>query len=302
MSQDHQWYFIGLFDVLGFEEKFSRLGLSCMAELYNALISDVDAVNAHATELKNLLDIDDGATWTDEGDAYIFNRVDGAYASDSIVLWAHAHFPEARMLSQEQRESRASDPTDGWMYHLVPCDRFLEACSELLCHSLEVGLPLRGSVAMGPAIIEPERRVFLGKPLIEAARAEKAQRIIGAAFTPSFAAQVIPERFSVPFKQHIKTGSEALLSEYLLDWQRHWRRTRSGDLRNTVSELNKDAKFAAYYENTLSFIGACEGRALQQDNPSNWSTRGTYPQFSSPDIKLRVRAARGPVSTNGSDQ
>jgi len=294
MSQDHQWYFIGLFDVLGFEEKFSQIGLSGMAALYNALISDVDAMNAHAAELKELLNLDDEAIWTADGDAFVFNRVDGAYASDSIVLWAHAHFPEARALSHEQRESLASDPADGWMYHIVPCDRFLEACNKLLCHSLEIGLPLRGAVSMGPAIIDQQRRVFLGKPLIDAARAEKAQRIIGAAFTPSFVDQVIPERFSLSFKEHIKPGSEALLSEYLLDWPRHWRRTRSKELGSTVIELNKDPKFSAYYENTLSFIAACEGRNPQQDNPSHWSIRGTYPQFSSPEIKLRVRAVRGP--------
>jgi hypothetical protein len=292
MNQEHHWYFIGLFDVLGFETKFARLGLSGMAELYDALIGDVNAMNAHAVELEQGLALGDEAIWTADGDAFVFNRVNGAYASDSIVLWAHAHFAEARALSQTQRVSRASDPAKRWMYHFIPCDRFLDACNQLLCHALEIGLPLRGALALGPGIVEQQRRVFLGQPMIDAARAEKGQKIIGAAFTPSFLDQVVPTRFGVPFKKHIKADSEPLLSEYVLDWPRHWRRTRSEDLRGAVDGLNQNAEFATYYENTQQFIDASEARSPQRESLTDWSIRTAYPQFSSPELKLKVHAVR----------
>lgn len=293
--QEHDWYFIGLFDVLGFEAKFAELGLSRMATLYDALIADVNAMNAHAVELEHFLKLDDEAVWTADGDAFVFNRVNGAYASDSIVLWAHAHFPEARGLTQTERVMHASDPGEGWKYQFIPCDRFLEACNQLLCHALEIGLAIRGAVSLGPAIIEERRRIFLGKPVIDAARAEKGQRIIGASLTPSFLGQVIPTRFSLPFKKHIKAGSETVLSEHILDWPRHWRRSRSGDLRNAIEALNQDAKFGIYYENTQYLARASEARAPKQDGPEDWSIRATYPQFASPELKLKARAVRGPI-------
>lgn len=288
---DH-WYFVGIFDALGFEAKFARLGLRGMAALYDALITDINALNAHAAELDCFLKLDDEAIWVEGGDAFVFNRVSGAYASDSIVLWAHAHFPEARALSPAERASRATDPAEGWMYHFIPCDRFLDACNHLLCCALEIGLPLRGAVALGPAIIEERRRIFLGQPIIDAARAEKGQRIIGAGFTQSFLEQVIPNRFALPFRKHIKADSSPMLSNYVLDWPRHWHRVRSEELRSTVEALNGDPKFAIYYENTQDLIGASNARAPKRDKLSDRSIRNTYPQFSSSELKLKLRAVR----------
>lgn len=292
MNKNQQWYFVGLFDVLGFEARFAQLGLEGMHALYEVLIGDVNALNAHGKELKRFQNIDDEAIWTADGDAFVFNRVNGIYVSDSIVLWAHALFPEARTLSEAERISKAADPGDGWMYHLIPCDRFLDACNHLLCHSLAIGLPLRGAVALGPAIIDEQRMIFLGKPMVDVARAEKGQKIIGAAFTHSFLTQVIPDRFSIPFDGHIKAGSESVLSEYILDWARYWRGTRTQDIRGVVGALNHDAKFAAYYENTLRLIDASEARAPREDSLKDWSIRATYPQFSSPELKLKVRPVR----------
>lgn len=182
-------YFLGLFDVLGFENKFQRLGLSKISKLYEALVHEIDSRNNHESEFREAFRIEDEAIWTAEGDTFVFNRINGAYASDLLLLWAHAEFPEARGLPENVRDKKAADHAIGWMYHAIPCERFLEACSELICHALEIGLPLRGALAMGPAILDEKRRIFLGQPLIDAARAEKGQRIVGASLSPSFMAK-----------------------------------------------------------------------------------------------------------------
>ena len=77
-----------------------------------------------------------------------------------------------------------------------------------------------------------------------------------------------------------------------LIWTRYWRGTRTQDIRGVVGALNHDAKFAAYHENTLRLIDASEARAPREDSFKDWSIRATYPQFPSPELRLKVRPVR----------
>ena len=42
---------------------------------------------------------------------------------------------------------------------------FLEKCSIVFCEALKRGIPLRGTISVGTAIMDKEKRIFLGKPL-----------------------------------------------------------------------------------------------------------------------------------------
>jgi hypothetical protein len=285
------------FDVLGFETRFSDLGLAGMLEKYVALTRLVDERNEHMRRLFKGMEFSEGAYWTSEGDAFVFSRIYGAYASDSLLIWANADFPSARYpdalnLSPEERARRASEPGEGWKYHPVPCDNFLDLCNELLCHSLEIGLPLRGALAMGEAVLHLDRRIFLGQPLIDAARMEHSQQLIGASYTSSFMNQIVPKRYMVPFTEHLKSANVSQFQGNVLDWPRHWRTTRKTDPRQIVSALNTFPPANTYYENTIRMIDAADALANQYQAPEDIAIRKTYPQFASEQLVLHARAVR----------
>ncbi|MFM0046277.1 hypothetical protein [Paraburkholderia sediminicola] len=292
------------FDVLGFETRFSDLGLGGMLQKYVALIDLVDAKNEHMGRVFGEMGFSESAYWLSDGDAFVFSRLHGAYASDSLLVWTHTDFPEARHptaldLTPAERERRASEPAHGWQYHPIPCDNLLDVCNEMICHSLEIGLPLRGALALGEAVLHKERCVYLGQPLIDAARMEHSQRIIGASFTRSFMNQIVPPRYLVPFDKHLKDARDGLFQGSVLDWPRHWRATRKTDLREIIRSLNTLAAAAAYYDNTLCMIDASDARADLFKGPGETPLGSDYPQFAAKELALRACAVKRIPANDG---
>ena len=285
------------FDVLGFETRFSDLGLHGMLQRYVALIGLVNARNEHMRRLFGEMGVSESAYWTSNHDAFIFSHLYGAYASDSLLVWTHTDFPAARYpaaldLTPAERQRRTSEPGGGWQYHPIPCDNLLDVCNEMICHSLEIGLPLRGALALGEAVLHGERGVYLGQPLIDGARMEHSQRIIGASFTRSFMNQIVPQRYLVPFDTHLKDVRDGLFQGNILDWPRHWRATRKTDAREVIRTLNTLPSATAYYDNTLRTINAFDAREGMFDRPEETRICSAYPQFSAPELSLRARAVR----------
>jgi len=283
-------YSIALFDILGFEARFSAYGLEVMAAKYDQLIGSVVQRNQHMSELASMLHMEDEATWTAEGDAFVCNRIYGAYASDTVLIWAHALFPGGRGLSEHERAARASDPARGWTFLPIPCDRFLDACSEVVCEALELELPVRGAIAMGMAIMDSERGVFLGQPLIDAARMEKNQKLIGASFCRSYLSQIIPGPYAVPLDCHVKDLTSGHFSGLVLNWPRRWRLTRRTDLAPVISRLDTAPDHSAAYKNSLELNRLSEALAREMHTDHYVSTRRLYPQFASPNLEMAVRA------------
>lgn len=283
-------YLVALFDILGFEQKLASIGLTEMLARYEALI---DIVNYRKDQIKLVFD-DRGFTeapyWNNDGDVSIFNKTHGAYASDSILLWAESTWPAARGKSLDACKQLDTDAANGWKYLPIPCDNFLDVCNELICHSLEIGLPLRGGISMGEAVLDQEKNIFLGQPIVEAARLEKGQRFIGASFCESAMNQTIPKRFSLQFDQHIKNDYKGGWGGAVLDWPRHWRRTRSVDLVKVISGMDKDVPFSDIYQNTLKFISCSQKFAGQFESIEETSIRSVYDAFAWSNEKLSVRA------------
>ncbi|CAJ3681743.1 hypothetical protein [Burkholderia pseudomallei] len=285
------------FDVLGFETRFSDLGLDGMLRKYVALVDLVDARNEHMGRLFGEMGFKESAYWLSDGDAFVVSRLHGAYASDSLLVWTHTDFPEARHpaavdLAPAERERRASEPAEGWLYHPIPCDNLLDICNEMICHSLEIGLPLRGALALGEAVLHIECGVYLGQPLIDAARMEHSQRIIGASFTRSFMKQIVPPRYLAPFDKHLKNARDDLFQGSVLDWPRHWRATRKADLRAIIRSLNTLPAAADIYDNTLCLIDVSEASAEMFDRPEDMRLGNAYPQFSTKELALRACAVK----------
>lgn len=288
----HHEYAVAFFDILGFKRKFEALGLAEIEKRYFSLIATVDRFNANTASIFGDLNFRESAYWTADGDVFVLNRIAGAYASDSIVVWAPSVWPEAREKTGEERAELAKDPAKGWVYATIPCDNLLNACNELICHSIEIGLPFRGALSMGPAILDERRSVFLGAPLIEAATLERGQMMVGASFCPSFVQQIIPGRFVLPFDA-LRSGFKSGFRGAVLDWPRHWRRTRSLDIRQVMDELGRDAGAASrYYENTLALIDLSERARDQHESPEDLSIRATYPAYANPQLAADFRAVR----------
>jgi hypothetical protein len=290
-------FLVGFFDVLGFESRFKALGLGGILEKYQELISVVDQRNAATEQWFGPLNFSEGAYWVAEGDAFISARLYGAYASDSILLFAHSDFPENRYpkaleSTLEERQLRGQDPEQGWRYHPVPCDNFLDLCNEVICRSVEIGLPLRGALSLGEAVLHLERSVFLGQPLIDTARLEHTQLCIGASFANPFMQQIVPKRYSLPFTAHFKEDAPANFSGSVLDWPRHWRKTREGGLIEALDTLDMDTQFSPYYKKTAEIVRASQAVAHLFEAKEETFVTKVYPQFSSPLLKLSVRAVR----------
>jgi hypothetical protein len=290
MIQD---YALAYFDILGFQAKFEELGLPKMTEKYMSFVDVVDKINQHTAALFGPLDFKESVYWVDNGDVVPAVKIFGAYASDSVLLWSCSAWPEAREKTEEERSQLSKDPHTGWMYQTVPCDTFLRACNEMICKGLELGLPLRGSLAMGKAVLGNPEGIFIGQPLIEAARLEKGQKFIGAGCCRSFMMQTIPKRFLLDFSHHMKNGYDQYFGGAVLDWPRHWRRTRKGSVAETVAKLRDGSESASdYYDNTLAMISVSDTQQHKHESVADVSIRTAYPAFSSPGLEAHVRAVR----------
>lgn len=287
-------YSVALFDILGFEQRLARFGLAEMLARYERLIDAVDYRKEQVERVFGDIGMDEAPHWLNNGDVFLFTKTHGAYASDSILLWADRTWPEARNASEDEFERLAENPSDGWMYQPIPCDDFLDVCNDLMCRGLEVGLPLRGAVAVGDAALIPDRNVFIGQPIVDAARLENGQQFIGTSFCKSAVNQIVPARYSLPFDRHIKDSHKILWGGATLDWPRHWRRTRKVDLSTVVAALNVDSKYGSYYENTLDFIAYSQQFSNAFESAEEVSIRSNYAQFawSNTELAVTVRAVR----------
>jgi hypothetical protein len=96
MEYQFNRFVVCFLDVLGFESRFAALGLGGILEKYIQLLGVVDQRNENTERWFGPLNFSEGAYMTSDPDAFISARLYGAYASDSILLFAHADFPENR--------------------------------------------------------------------------------------------------------------------------------------------------------------------------------------------------------------
>ena len=88
----------------------------------------------------------------------------------------------------------------------------------------------------------------------------------------------MPNRYTFEFERQLKVG--ACSSGSVLDWPRHWRETRTGDLKGLIKSLDVDPDFSIYYENTLESINASEAAESGCVTNGERSVRENYEQFS----------------------
>ncbi len=220
-------YALALLDVLGFEHMLSTLGIDEMAAKYSALIEV--ALTPQVSDLWSpiLSPIGPGAFVPG-----LFRLpLEFAYFSDTILLWIP--------------------------YNPNHIGAFLSRCMAVFCHALRLGVPLRGSISVGSMILNKAGNTYLGTPLVEATRLEKAQDWIGI----TLGASVCSDTPRIPlnpllvriYDAPVKLNGEGLRSGLVLDWPRWWRETFEDSASEYVSKLMTAGK-EHYYKNCLTFL------------------------------------------------
>lgn len=137
---------------------------------------------------------------------------------------------------------------------------FYEKCMDIFIEAIKRGIPLRGAISRGTAIMDEEKKLFLGTPIVEAARAEAAQNWMGIALTSSCQQATLSEAWLLlPYtehikKEHIKSSKGTLFANCVLDWPKYWRETQREDVEPFIQKMNEDASYSTYYDNAIKFV------------------------------------------------
>jgi hypothetical protein len=190
---DDQLTLLFFFDVLGFSDQVRELGLAPIYAKYGQLLSRLYREGGQV-----VMDADpEGVPFT-----CVINW-QMAYFSDTILLWTD--YSRGPMIMNAAKR--------------VAC--------RLFCDCMRMGLPVRGAMACGPAIMDKERGIYLGEPLVDAARAESAQACASIGVAQSwgryFGGSLGRAEGLLHFSGHIKPGRELDLASVVLDWPRIWR-------------------------------------------------------------------------------
>ena len=78
-----------------------------------------------------------------------------------------------------------SDTVIAWCDANGPVDDFIMGCCGIVAEALRTRVALRGGIAFGDTIIEPNTLTFLGQPFVDAYLTEGAQEWVGVAIHPS---------------------------------------------------------------------------------------------------------------------
>jgi hypothetical protein len=233
---------VAIVDVLGFKGRLNRDGLPALVKSYEAL-RQVVSRQRRSTMLNCA--VPTGG----QGRAAAFGLFDVGqdYFSDTILFWC----------------SYSS-------FHFFP---FCGVLLDFFCDVLELGIPLRGGIAVGETHIDEATRSYIGDPINEAAAVEQAQNWIGISFGPSFAIHPYNNLFEAEqvlvYRRHRKTDRADLIPGAVLDWPRRWRETRQKPAIAILQQMNTDQKFTSYYEITESFV------RFSEDNKDWYKNQGS---------------------------
>lgn len=198
---------IGFFDVLAFSERVRRSTLAEIYVEYEQLIKIV--IDKNGTFIIGRVAVGDGSYAPATG----WLATEHAYFSDTVLLWSKF---------------------DDFRY-----PAFCSLCARLICEALEVGMPLRGAIAVGQASLDRTKNIFVGLAVVEAHDVENAQAWLGVSFAPSAAKllQSFDPRLVLAYAHHRKDGNEQLVEGAVLDWPRVWRENYKNDLVSVLMKL-----------------------------------------------------------------
>ncbi len=218
-------YLLAVFDVLGFSAWLEREGLESVTAVYERLVSETvtkDSIRSYSVV---------GHSSTRIGTGFGKIPIGHGHFSDTVVLWVPLvqHF-------------------------IAP---FIARCADLVCEALQIGVPLRGALAVGRAVLHARSSTFVGSPIVEAAKLEQAQDWMGVCIGPSMlAADVSREfdptlilRYDVPFKKKRVPVASGLA----LDWPRRFTSRYGKAPSEALEAFDASPAHHKYYANAIKF-------------------------------------------------
>ncbi|MBU4555296.1 MAG: hypothetical protein KJ747_00290 [Actinobacteria bacterium] len=217
-------WIVVVLDVLGFERTYRRLGPQRMKNIYSRLMAAAQGRAGEPTIGMMLVEEDAHSP------TMLLRPVEFAHFSDTMLLWAP--------LSEMHASS------------------LVASCADVLIEALSLGIPLRGAIAVGEAIMNQGEGVFLGTPLIDAARLEHAQDWIGISLTRE-CALILPwldSSLVIPYTAPCKSGtSDELLGGLVVDWPRR-ARSRGIGADAALDAMRPPESHRRYYDNATELI------------------------------------------------
>ncbi len=225
---DLDFHIIALFDVLGFEAMYRKVGPHQMKAKYDRLVevarskTDVRALGMAAS------------VFSDGMNPVLFHLDIGfQYFSDTLLFWVPL-------------EKQYFSP-------------FLMCCIEIFLEAMKIGTPLRGAIAAGEAIMDKKEGVFLGTPIIDASRLEKAQDWLGVTLAESLGDDSVLKEIDsglvLPYTPPCKADRPMLHAGFALDWPRR-AREQGIEIMTLLQQLNHSEPHSKYYDNSIDFVNA----------------------------------------------
>ncbi|MDR1761069.1 MAG: hypothetical protein LBR55_01320 [Bacteroidales bacterium] len=260
ISDKEQVYTIALFDILGFSNLVKENKTETILEVYQKLIDIVEiqksTTGGESSLAGKAVPISISNDW--KTSAYYFNIngfVNVGYFSDTFILYMGYNIESPWCIPCKETKKEPYPLLLGEeraLFYPVIYDKhhlflsFLQTCMEFFCQAIIAGIPLRGCVSTGLAIMNSYKSIFLGAPLVEVARGETAQNALGIAFGKSFNnSHPVYNDYFIPYLAHIKDESKKeVLSPMVLDWARYWRENFEGiDFKDCINRMNTNPHF-----------------------------------------------------------
>lgn len=289
--KDKGYYFspnivLAYFDILGFSNFVNSNQTHKVVQLYNKLIDIINRSPSDVTYVPHPVSADCKQNYYVAG---VVGDIHTFYSSDSFLIWMRvnqkihkrnpyvpywlrtAFYDKYPLLIETDKEPIFY--SNNIYYHA-----FLEVCMDFFCEALKQGIALRGCISTGAAYFDEKNKIYLGKPLVEAVRAESARQYIGIDFGRSFMKfHPLFNKYFIPNIINVRKNEE-FSSTFSVDWARHWRKNYKDD--NCVDKIidmrSKNEEFSIYYDNTIKFYEFSR-------NNENWSTEVNCEKFKNID-------------------
>jgi hypothetical protein len=255
-------YILAIFDVLGFSGLLKSKGLNEIMSLYSKLIAE--AVTKEAMKSFGIVRLGK----REQGSVMGAVPICHAHFSDTVFLW-----------------------TPLVQHFIAP---FMARCADLVCEALKMGLPLRGALAVGPAVLHSRSGTFVGLPIVEAAKLEQAQDWLGVSLGLSMLAADVSREFDpnlvIPYPVPFKKGTNHVPSGLALDWPRRFRSRYGTPPADAIRAIDTSMKHHIYYANAAKFAEFSGGPVFRSDGLGP-------PQLGElAEAALEARAASAPLS------
>lgn len=270
-AKQEQLYSIGFFDILGFSNFVEQNGTKIIMDLYQRLLdlvyrqqSSKDGESRRTGAVPVPVSDDcKNSFYVAQGNGYVnvihFSDTFLIYVNYDIAapsFWLRDGKYESHPLTFNEKGALLNN---NFFNKPSIYPSFLKTCMEFFCSALAAGIPLRGCISTGMATMDKYKNIYIGKPLVEAAKGEPERKSIGITYGKSFCHyHSIYNDYHIPFFNHVKGGFDSAnyLSPMAVDWPRYWRLYSDfskDSIKDCIMRINYDERFSKYYTNAIEF-------------------------------------------------